>query len=690
MKKGILYAVIITLIICSIGSIHIYAEEINGSALSQNNTYDNVNEIQDIEAVILKENFNIVFVVDHSGSMNQQDSKRMIEPVLEIFVDTMHEENIRIGYVAYNDTIIAQEAPVSVQQESQRNALKQIMSSADNNGETDIGLGLREAYHLMDGYDGRKMIVLISDGETDLALSNTGRTESDSERDIEEIVQLCKEEGTPIITVAFGGEYGGEETELASISELTGGEIYQAQRAEELVTILYDLFHTSCSYSVREVSTSVYDEGIQKINCGTDGITYDESTILLFSDQEIEKAVITSNEKEIELQSMGNYASAVLPNSDEEFSIGFETKQKQQIAIFLIGRRSIRPVIKLSGNIYKNQETEFQIQFIDANGNILENPEYYEEFQWQAEFHNPTDNIIVPVELEAAENGFVSHVVFNSAGNHSLYLTTGKGLGNAYKTLEIEVLNIPPDSKDSRRVELSTFSGDLTLCLDDYFEDEDGDILSFEILDIPQGIATVSIEGNYLHVSPQGRGTGNIVLLVSDGEESMIGQISVRVRSWIEVYPAVLFIAICLLLFVIIKIYWKKKKAAITSEIKEEKNKCYFTGKLNAYFTLLPTDMDEIPPLTFALHHIREGKIVIGDMFKNYPELSAFLELDYMVLYPAENRKIIFYHNSKASVMVGNSIVCRKMQYAITYGNVIYITSQDGACELELHYISTV
>ena len=60
-----------------------------------------------------------------------------------------------------------------------------------------------------------------------------------------------------------------------------------------------------------------------------------------------------------------------------------------------------------------------------------------------------------------------------------------------------------------------------------------------------------------------------------------------------------------------------------------------------------------------------------------------------MFLYPADSRKIIFYHNSKASVMIGNSIVCRRMQYALSYGSVIYVTSQDGSCEMEIHYVST-
>ena len=156
-----------------------------------------------------------------------------------------------------------------------------------------------------------------------------------------------------------------------------------------------------------------------------------------------------------------------------------------------------------------------------------------------------------------------------------------------------------------------------------------------------------------------------------------------------EVYPAVPLFLVCLALFACFKIYRRKKKVITVPETVEEKNRCYFTGKVNVYFTLVPDGTEEIPPLTFMLHPIREGKSVVGDMLKNYAELSAQLELDHMFLYPADSRKIIFYHNSKASVMIGNSIVCRRMQYALSYGSVIYVTSQDGSCEMEMHYVST-
>lgn len=122
----------------------------------------------------------------------------------------------------------------------------------------------------------------------------------------------------------------------------------------------------------------------------------------------------------------------------------------------------------------------------------------------------------------------------------------------------------------------------------------------------------------------------------------------------------------------------------------ESKNEGAFTGKLNAYFTLLPEEMEEIPPLTFALHPIREKKIALAGMFSDYPALIDELALDEIYLFPAENRQMILFHKSDSTVMIGNSIVCRKMQYMVSYGNVIYITSKDGTCELEVHYISMI
>lgn len=638
------------------------------------------------ETAMVKEDLNIVFAVDHSGSMNEQDAGRVIPKVLQIFTDTMHGEHIKIGYLAYNDTILTRRMPTAVDLEEQRLLLKQTIAETENRGETDIGLGLKEACQLLDGCVGKKMVVLISDGETDLARSHTGRTEQDSEQDIEEVIKRCQVEGTPIITVAFGKEYEGEEAVLREISEQTGGESYGADRPEELISILYDLFHTDFSYSVREITDSVYDGGSQYINCGMDGIAYDELTVLFFSDREIMEAGVISGGNRMMSEREGHYAVVKLSEAADDLAISFETQQKQRMSVFLIGRRNITPVLEWEGDIRKNQETAFAIQFAAEKGQQLSS---YTGISWTAEFRNTADGLSVPLSLEPAETGLYGKAVFTEAGNYTLYLTAGRNAEHTYEVSQITVLNTMPVSLKNDRIEMLTRSDAQTLDLTEYFADEDGDVLTYEIQETSRDVVAAAVEGQYLHITPVGRGTGDIVILVSDGESSLAGRITVRVRSWPEVYPAVPFLIVCLLLFAVFKLYRRKKTVITVPKPAEEKNRCYFTGKVNVYFTLIPDGMEEIPPLTFMLHPIREGRIVVGDMLKNYAELSALLELDHMFLYPTENRKIIIYHNSRASVMIGNSIVCRKMQYALSYGSVVYVTAQDGSCEMEIHYVAT-
>lgn len=87
---------------------------------------------------------------------------------------------------------------------------------------------------------------------------------------------------------------------------------------------------------------------------------------------------------------------------------------------------------------------------------------------------------------------------------------------------------------------------------------------------------------------------------------------------------------------------------------------------------------------------MKDNKITLGDLMGDYPEISDALGLDLLHLIADEDRRMILYHTSNAVVMIGNSIVCRQIQYSVSFGDVIYITSQDGAYELEMHYITVI
>ena len=106
------------------------------------------------EIVSREEGLDIIFVMDCSGSMRSNDPDGIGRGMMKAFVDTVHAESIRIGFVAYSDAIVAKTPPVSIAQQAKRDDLKELIDSVPYAGDTDIGLGLSEAYALMEAQEG--------------------------------------------------------------------------------------------------------------------------------------------------------------------------------------------------------------------------------------------------------------------------------------------------------------------------------------------------------------------------------------------------------------------------------------------------------------------------------------------------------------------------------------------------------
>lgn len=650
------------------------------------------------EGLTERESLNIVFVVDHSGSMNSQSQSKMIPQILKLFLDTSYGKNIQIGYVGYNDTILASYPLVSAESDEQCSALKEQIDSVENKGETDIGLGIKEAYEILKGAQGPKMIVLLSDGETDLKNSHTGRTTEDSDMDVQDTVQKCIEEHIEVMTIAFGQEYKAEQ--LQTISQQTGGKSYSIQNAEALIQIFENILCDNLGYSLCEMGNSIYGEGNQRISCESpEG--YDELTLLLWSDKGLEnvdivQAASSEGEKleiyktdQIHAANSSNYVAVNLDHIEGKFLVNFSTKQEQRVMLFAIGRQNVIPVLEWEDQLQKNEPLNFNITFVDKNGNLLAYPENDMEVNWRAEFENMQTGEMAEAEIKTDAQGLSGTVRFEHSGEYILNLSGDQKAQNFCRISGINLLNTLPVSLSSKEIELLTISGSQVIDLNEYFTDADGDALRYELQEVPEDLAGVEVKDNTLLLEPKGRGRGEIRLLISDGEGNLIGTIPIRVKCFLEAYWQIVAGILCIIIFCIIKFYRRKREIPVPEKL-EAKNECSFTGKLNAYFTILPEGMEEIPPLTFALHPIREKKIALSGMLSDYPDMIDLLMLDNIYLFPAESRKIILYQDSDAAVMIGNSIVCRKMQYMVSYGNVIYITSKDGTCELEVHYISTI
>lgn len=154
----------------------------------------------------------VVLVVDRSGSMDgtpMEDTKKAVAG----FVRTI-DETIETGLIAFDNS-----AQVIVPITSQKNSVLQGTASLQAVGGTNIYSGLQLAGQELDGKSGRKVIILLSDGE-----DGSGSI-------IDEVLEELNRRSIYVYAIGFGGA----DTEyLGYIAQKCGGKFIQADSSEML------------------------------------------------------------------------------------------------------------------------------------------------------------------------------------------------------------------------------------------------------------------------------------------------------------------------------------------------------------------------------------------------------------------------------------------------------------------------
>jgi len=637
------------------------------------------------EIVSQKEPMDIIFVIDCSGSMKTNDPSKMGLNMVQAFIDTVQAENISVGYVAYNDSILSFAVPESMAGDTNRDALKAEIGAITYSGDTDIGLGVSYAYGLLaGGENARQMMVLISDGETDLP-KGIERTEEQSALELEQCIQKCSEENIQIYTVAFG-QYDGSQAVLNEAASKTGAKSYSAQGPEDLIEVLYGIFQDNLIYKIQKFSSGTYAGGSQEIKCVLDAPYLDEINVVLLSSEFVGEAVVQYGEEEIPLSCLSHYAVGKIGNAGagaagRELVIRTETEEGQDLQVYVVSFRKLVPVLQIAADAGRNEELEYQVYFRDRDGSIINDTDFYKSFSWELSCENAdmTQN-----GVGVSDGVLKGSLRFSHSGTYLLNGILSDEFGDFSFPARVEVRNEMPTG-EIPETNCTLLDDDWILCLDDYFTDQDNDTLQYAVTDV-QGSVAVSLEGNLLTISPQSVGTHTVVIQVSDGESAVQYAYHIKVIPLWQAYWWAIVLAAIVTVFLLWKIFHKPKPEL--ERLTEEKKQNHFCGKLDAYFVLQPEEEEEIPPLSFQMNKVKDSRVSLGSLFGAYPEQARALQLDDIFLIADENRSMILYHRSKSGVMVGNAIACMQIQYSISFGDIIYITSPEGDYDLEIHYVA--
>lgn len=209
------------------------------------------NEIRPPEEASDKNGLDVVFVIDSSGSMDDNDENDLRLAAAKAFVDKLGAQD--------RAAVIDFDYYASVYQSftNDKNALYQAIDRIDSSGGTSLSAGISSAIQqfgadLYDRNDAYKYIIFLTDGDGDYSSSYT---------------TTAAENEIVIYTIGLGS--GVRADTLKQIAEGTGGKYYAASTANNLGDIYYEISNETVDYSTDSNNDGISDYFTQLLCDGT-------------------------------------------------------------------------------------------------------------------------------------------------------------------------------------------------------------------------------------------------------------------------------------------------------------------------------------------------------------------------------------------------------------------------------------
>lgn len=194
-----------------------------------------------------------MLVIDISGSMDKNNKIGAAKEAAKAYVNGMRSGD-QAGLISY-DTQVYTVQPITSDIPTLTAAIDGLQTGSD----TAMYDALSEAEKALDGFSGRKSIIVLTDG-----MDNQSRSSAD------DILNGISESGLTISAIGFGdttasGQEGLDEAGLRSLAERAGGQYAFATDAQTL-SALYQQYGQSLQseYAITYISPSTLRDGINR------------------------------------------------------------------------------------------------------------------------------------------------------------------------------------------------------------------------------------------------------------------------------------------------------------------------------------------------------------------------------------------------------------------------------------------
>ncbi len=427
-------AVLLCLVlVCSFGMLPVSAQSANGN------------------------HYNVVLVVDGSGSMTWTDSQNWRYEAINQFVGLLAQQGNCLGAVVFDHELQVSMDLSDINSKSDKKTITDAIQNytVDINGDTNIGLALDSAVNMLEqggNPDLPSVIVLLSDGNTDMDEAEALQESLDQKADA---IERASDKDIPIYTVCLNEDGSANTTELKQISDATGGHFEVVSNAQDLKKVFqtfYELIYDTLTTPV--IPGQTFDaSGIIEADFHVPAVCVQEVNI-----------IINGDVKEIELTKPN---AALLKGTDVE---DMTTASKSFTLVKIVEPDAGDWHIKLKGNpgdtvnvdmVYNsNFHIEFSLQqaediavntaktfkttIIDGD-NAVTGKDTYAAFDAKMTVTNAEGEVLDTVTMTPNDDAFSVDYTFDEIGTY--YLSTsveGENLGQTTDPVMVNIGNTAP------------------------------------------------------------------------------------------------------------------------------------------------------------------------------------------------------------------------------------------------------
>ena len=195
--------------------------------------------------------YNIVLVVDASGSMRSTDGSGLRFDAIGKFVALLAHRGNRVGAVVFNDGIVFKQEMTDMDDFPEKKYLIGNIRNISPRGDTNIGRGLQTAVDMLNTDKDPNLpsiILLLSDGNTDLPTEDEIAL---SLREKADAVQMMMESDYKVYAISLNADGSANSAELSQIANATSGEFEEVTKAADLDAVFalyYFLIYNAIDY----------------------------------------------------------------------------------------------------------------------------------------------------------------------------------------------------------------------------------------------------------------------------------------------------------------------------------------------------------------------------------------------------------------------------------------------------------